>query len=80
MKILVLKHFKLYTVVWKKFTVEYFRVKFVCGKIFSSFGVSNEYKTLPFYLLLKMFHAFNSRRVTPATKIFNVKFFPNYGN
>ena len=30
------------TVVWKKFTVEYFHVKFVCGKIFSSLGVSNE--------------------------------------
>ena len=31
-----------YTVVWKKFTVGYFHVKFVCGKIFSSLGVSNE--------------------------------------
>ena len=30
------------TVVWKKFTVGYFRVKFVRGKIFSSLGVSNE--------------------------------------
>ena len=35
-------------------------------------------KTLPFYSLLKMFLAFNFRRVTPATKIFNVEFFPNY--
>ena len=31
-----------YTVVWKKFTVEYFRVKFVRVQIFSSLGVSNE--------------------------------------
>ena len=26
----------------EKFTVEYFRVKFVCGKIFLSLGISNE--------------------------------------
>ena len=30
------------TVVWEKFTVGYFCVKFVHGKIFSSLGVSNE--------------------------------------
>ena len=30
------------TVVWKKFTVEYFGVKFVRGKIVSSLGVSNK--------------------------------------
>ena len=30
------------TVIWKKFTVGYFRVKFVNGKIFLSLGVSNE--------------------------------------
>ena len=30
------------TVVWKKFTVGYFRVKFVHGEIFFSLGVSNE--------------------------------------
>ena len=29
------------TVAWQKFTIEYFRVKFVRGKIFSSLGVSN---------------------------------------
>ena len=27
-------------------------------------------KNVTFYLLLKIFHAFNFRRVTPATKIF----------
>ena len=30
------------TIVWEKFTVGYFRVKYVHGEIFSSFGVSNE--------------------------------------
>ena len=30
------------TVVLEKFTVAYFRVKIVCGKIFSSLGVSDE--------------------------------------
>ena len=36
------------TVVLKNFAVGYFHVKFVRGKIFSSLGVSNELKTLPF--------------------------------
>ena len=30
------------TVVWKKFTVGYFHVKFVRGEIFLPLGVSNE--------------------------------------
>ena len=30
------------TVIWEKFTVRYFRMKFVHGEIFSSLGVSNE--------------------------------------
>ena len=34
--------YKQSTVVWKKFTVGYFHVKFVRGEIFSSLGVSNE--------------------------------------
>ena len=31
------------------------------------------------YSLLKIFHVFNFRRVTPVTKNFSVEFFPNYG-
>ena len=31
-----------YTVVWEKFTVEYFHVKIVRVKIFLSFGVADE--------------------------------------
>ena len=31
-----------YTVVWKKITIGYFHMQFVCGKIFWSLGVSNE--------------------------------------
>ena len=30
-----------YTVVWEKFTVRYFHVKFFCGKTFLSLGISN---------------------------------------
>ena len=30
------------TVVWEKFTVEYFHMKFICIKIFSSSRVANE--------------------------------------
>ena len=33
---------RLSTVVWKKFTVGYFRVKFIRVEIFSSLGASNE--------------------------------------
>ena len=31
-----------YTVVWEKFTIGYFHMKIVCGKIFSSLRVSDE--------------------------------------
>ena len=31
------------------------------------------------HYFLKIFHAFNFRRVTPATKIFNAESFLNYG-
>ena len=53
----------MYTVVWGKFTVGYFHVKIVCGKIFSSLRVSNEnflttkyFKVKLFVLLLKNFN------------------------
>ena len=36
-------------------------------------------KKLPFYSQLKIFCVFNFRCVIPATKTFNVEFFPNYG-
>ena len=32
----------MYTIVWEKFTIGYFRVKIVHGKIFTSLGVFEE--------------------------------------
>ena len=43
------------TVVWEKFTVGYFRVKIVRGKIFSSLGVSDENFLTTKYLKVKLF-------------------------
>ena len=34
-------HIMVYTIVWENFTVGYFHVKIVCGKIFPSLGVSD---------------------------------------
>ena len=63
----------------KKFTVGYFRVKFIHGEIFSSLGVSNEQKCYLFihclkYFVRSIFVVSHQRR-----KLFNVEFFPNYG-
>ena len=43
------------TVVWGKFTVGYFRVKIVCGKIFSSLRVSDENFLAIKYFKVKLF-------------------------
>ena len=70
------------TVVWKKFTVGYFRVKFVRGKIFSSLGVSNEQKTLLFILFIhcqKYFVCLSFVVSHQRRKFFSAKVFPNYG-
>ena len=45
----------LYTVVWEKFTVGYFRVKIARGKIFSSLRVSNEKFLTTKYFKVKFF-------------------------
>ena len=44
-----------YTVVWEKFTVGYFRVKIVRGKIFSSLRVSDENFLTTKYFKVKLF-------------------------
>ena len=43
------------TVVWEKFTIGYFRVKVVCGKIFSSLEVSDENFLTTKYFKVKLF-------------------------
>ena len=43
------------TVVWEKFTVGYFRVKIVRGKIFLSLGVSDENFLMTKYFKVKLF-------------------------
>ena len=40
--ICVIVNIQMYTVVWEKFTIRYFCVKIVHGKIFLSLGVSDE--------------------------------------
>ena len=45
-------NYHLFTIVWKKLTVGYFCVKFVCGKIFLSLGISNE-KNITFLFIFK---------------------------
>ena len=44
-----------YTVVWEKFTVGYFHVKIVRGKIVSSLGVSDENFLTTKYFKIKLF-------------------------
>ena len=49
------------TIVWEKFTVGYFRVKVVLGKIFSSLGVSDEKILTIKYVKVKLHtHKFNA--------------------
>ena len=43
------------TVVWEKFTIGYFRVKVVCGEIFSSLEVSDENFLTTKYFKVKLF-------------------------
>ena len=46
------------TVVWEKFTVEYFHVKIVRGKIFSSLGVFDEnFLTTKYFKVKFLLHA-----------------------
>ena len=40
--ILRAESFEDYRIVWEKFTIGYFRVKIVCGKIFSCLRVSDK--------------------------------------
>ena len=68
----------LYTVVWENSPLDIFIWNMFIVKYFRPLE-SPMNKNITFYSLLKIFRAFNFRRVTPATKIFNVEFFPNYG-
>ena len=43
------------------------------------FNTKSKISPLLFYSLLKIFCVINFHRVSPATKAFYIKFFPNYG-
>ena len=48
----VCRFYKLLYVVWEKFTIEYFHVKFVRGKIFSSWVADIIFLTMNYFIAL----------------------------
>ena len=74
----VIKVNKVYTVVWNKFTIGYFRVKFVHGKYFRPLE-SPMNKKHHFLFIVKNISFIQFSSCHTSNEIFRVEFFPNYG-